>query len=259
MPGGIEAVSIKLPDFWHRAPEVWFARVEAQFGTKKITEDQTKFDYVVSALDMVAAEEIQAILLNPPEENKYPAIKQILVKTYGKTQAEKDAELLNLNGLGDKRPTALLRRINSLNDDPQTLKRALFLSNLPADMRTILAAQNIQDIEKLAEAADNIFDAKTPSMPLVQEVQSETPQQQVPDECNALSGARPKSYQPRNNTRPRPHRRFSGGSPAIPSNPNVCFFHSKFGIEARRCQPGCKFAPLVERNQQNSGNAPSSR
>ena len=48
---GIQTASLKLPDFWTDKPEVWFARVESQFGTKGITVDKTKFDYVVSSLD----------------------------------------------------------------------------------------------------------------------------------------------------------------------------------------------------------------
>ena len=62
---GINAVSLKLPDFWTDKPEVWFARVEAQFGTKNINQDQTKFVYVVSSLDNTTAGVVQAILTDP--------------------------------------------------------------------------------------------------------------------------------------------------------------------------------------------------
>ncbi|KAK3773613.1 hypothetical protein RRG08_022322 [Elysia crispata] len=113
----INAASVKIPDFWNTSPEVWFARVEAQFGTKHISQDQTKYDY------------------------------------------DKDNELLNLNGLGDRRPTALLRKINALNDDPRTLKRALFLANLPSEIRNILAGQEFRETEDLAEAADRVWES----------------------------------------------------------------------------------------------------
>ncbi|GFO26708.1 retrovirus-related pol polyprotein from transposon opus [Plakobranchus ocellatus] len=115
----ISAVSLKLPEFWTTSPEVWFARVEAQFGTKNISTDQTKYDYVVSALDVKTAEEVQDVLVNPPDANKYSVLKRTLLKAFGKSQAQRDNELLNLNGLGDRKPTALLRKINALNEDPQ--------------------------------------------------------------------------------------------------------------------------------------------
>ena len=96
----IGAVSLKLPEFWTTSPEVWFARVEAQFGTKNISTEQTKYDYIVSALDVKTAEEVQDVLVNPPDANKYSVLKRALLKAFGKSQAQRDNELLNLNGLG---------------------------------------------------------------------------------------------------------------------------------------------------------------
>ena len=77
-----------------------------QFGTKIIRQDQTKYDYVVSALNFKTAEEVHDVLLNPTEVNKYGNLKKTLIKVFGKSQAQRDNELLNLNGLGDRKPTA---------------------------------------------------------------------------------------------------------------------------------------------------------
>ena len=107
---------------------------------------------MVSELDFKTAEEVHDILVNPPAEGRYESLKKALIKVFGKPQAQSDNELLN--GFGDKKPTALLRKSKSLNDDPKTLKKALFLSNLPADVRTIIAGQDFAVLEKLAEAAE---------------------------------------------------------------------------------------------------------
>ena len=144
----VNMVSIELPELWAKSPEVWFSRVEAQFGSKGITQNQTKYDHVISGLDIKRAEKIPLILINPPIDCKCNKLMNALIKTFGKSQNQKDAELLNLNGLGDKRPTALDFKINSLND-PQTLKRELFLANLPSDVRRILAGPNITDTDTL--------------------------------------------------------------------------------------------------------------
>ena len=85
---------------------------------------------MVSALDFKTAVEVHDILVNPPDERMYESHKKTLIKVFGKSQAQRDNELLNLNGLEDKKPAALLRKIYSLNDDPKTFKRSLFLSNL---------------------------------------------------------------------------------------------------------------------------------
>ena len=76
------AVSLKPPDFWKKSPEVWFARVEAQFSTKQITSDQTKYDYIVSILDIDTADEMQSILIHPPNDDKYNTLKNALINIY---------------------------------------------------------------------------------------------------------------------------------------------------------------------------------
>ena len=60
----IQAVAVKLPEFWTDDPEIWFLRAEAQFRSKSIIIDQTKFDYIITALDDRAAAEVKAVLLN---------------------------------------------------------------------------------------------------------------------------------------------------------------------------------------------------
>ena len=229
-PGSqLNAVSIKLPEFWTTSPEVWFARVEAQFGT----QDQTRYDYVVSALDFKTAEEVQDVLVSPPEAEKYTTLKKALIKAFGKSQTQRDSELLNINGLGDRKPTALLRKINDLNDDPQTLKRALFLSNLPADVQSILAGQDFSDIEKLAEAADRVWEARCTS---VHHITQDSGQPSATIESVKRHRAQ----------MTRPVDTNTTSSSHVPSPP-VCFYHLRFGPQARNCQLGCKFSSLLSK------------
>ena len=238
----VSAVSLKLPEFWTKSPEVWFARVESQFNTRGISDDQTRYDYVVSTLDVNTAEEIQAVLVNPPSDNKYNTLKNSLIKTFGKSQSQRDFELLNLNGMGDKRPTALLRKINALNDAPQTLKRALFLSNLPSDIQCILASQNIVDLDQLAEAADRVWETKstvrltdgtTDPRSTISDISSFPSSQR---DSNGISTTNIDAVRFKNN-RPQQNR---WNRPADQAKPFVCFYHTKYG-KAQRCQPGCSF------------------
>ena len=112
----MNATAIKLPSFWQGNPKVWFRQVESVFTTRNpaITTQETKFEYVIQALDNSTAERVQNIILDPPE-NPYDTMKAALIRAFGKTQAEKDQALLGLNGLG------------------------LFLAQLPLDVRRMLA------------------------------------------------------------------------------------------------------------------------
>ena len=75
----VNATAVKLPAFWSGNPDVWFRQVESVFSTRKpaITLQQTKFDYVIQALDNNTADRVQAIILSPPEDT-YDQLKRFL-------------------------------------------------------------------------------------------------------------------------------------------------------------------------------------
>ena len=137
----VSAVAFKAPQFWQTNAKARFISLEASFNTHTppITQDLTKFHHVIQLLDSSTARRVQAVLENPPLVGKYDRLKSALLNAYEATQLQKDQELLNLNGLGDRKPSELLQHMRSLNHDPVTLFRALFLNQLPPEVRRILA------------------------------------------------------------------------------------------------------------------------
>jgi len=236
----VSAVSVKLPEFWPEDPEIWFIRVEAQLRSRSVTQDQTKFDYVVATLDNATAAEVKAVLLNPPTENKYETLKQALLSAFGKSQARKDAELLSISGLGDKTPSSLLRKLESLNNDAETLRRAFFLAQLPSQVRSILALEEFATISDLAKAADRIVEAQNISQATGINYAASVPRQPAP------------RFQ--RNSVPR----FKSAK-----ENHICNYHQRFGTDARNCRPGCIFAKLLSQNsaaeQQGQKNAGAGR
>jgi hypothetical protein len=212
----VSAVSLKLPSFWTTRPEVWFKQVEAQFATRSppITADLTQFNYVVAALDSATAGEVEAVILNPPTNNKYEALKSDLIGAYGKTQAAKDMELLTLSGLGDRKPSSLLRYIQSLNADPTTLLRAVFLAQMPREVRRILASSKATTLHDLAKEADAIVEA-------------------------GVSGLGQESISGVQNPTP------SKAPIVVSTGPFTCMYHKRFKEKARNCIRGCSMSHLV--------------
>ena len=156
--GEIFAVSVKLCDFWSEAPESWFDRADNQFRVRGIKEDATKFSHAVQALSYTQHKEVKALIRNPPKGTSYPALKAALISAFGKTQLDKDTELLNLKHLDNRDPRSVAREIDSLLEDPVSLPRAVMINLLPQDVRVARATVSGLDTHhQVAEQAYKII------------------------------------------------------------------------------------------------------
>ncbi|KAM7306767.1 hypothetical protein ISCGN_010433 [Ixodes scapularis] len=81
--------AVKLPPFSADSPEVWFAQVKAKFSLARITEDRTRYDYVVAHLDSRYANEIRDIFDNPPAANLYQHLKTELTRRLSLSEDQK--------------------------------------------------------------------------------------------------------------------------------------------------------------------------
>ena len=200
------AVSLKLPTFWTSQPEVWFAQAEAQFALRGITADETKYYYVIAALDQPTATRLLDLISSPPTNDKYRALKTRLTDTFGLSKQERASRLLHFRPLGDSKPSTLMDEMLALLGDhpPCLLFNQLFLERLPADIRIQLVDSKIEDLRALAKRADALWECRDASM-----------------ESNAVH-------------RPPPTDGKQLGK-------TFCFYHRKFGNAAKQCRPPCSW------------------
>ena len=69
--------------------------MEAQFATRNITSQRTRFDHVVAALSNEFATEVRDIILSPPEVDAYSKLKDLLIKQTAASE-RKRLQLLSL-------------------------------------------------------------------------------------------------------------------------------------------------------------------
>ncbi len=158
---------MKLPPFWPADPEVWFAQVEAQFATRNIRVQRTKFDHIVASLTPEFAMEVRDLILHPPADSPYDLLKQQLIKRTTASEQRKLQQLFSTEDLGDRKPSQLLRRLQQLLGDWSTtfdpaLFRELFLQRLPSHVRMVLASTaDTVSIDQLADLAGKIMEVAT--------------------------------------------------------------------------------------------------
>lgn len=250
----VAAVSIKLPPFWPTDPTVWFLQVEAQFNTRGITNQKTRFDYVISSLSPEIACEVRDLLLRPPPDSPYDVLKTELIKRTAASEQRKLQQLISGEELGDRKPTQLLRRMQQLlgdhlGDTPEqnAFLKELFLQRLPANVRMVLAsADGTTDLGKLAHMADKIVEVANP--PTIAAVSNDTEVQQLKAEVTRLADLVATLTQPhprRGRSRSRSHRTRSPAPRDAQQQPQdsqtVCWYHTKFGEAARKCQEPCNW------------------
>ena len=158
------AVALKLPVFWTQQPQVWFLQTEAQFNIRKKADDTTKYYYVVSSLDQSTAGQITDFLAQPPSHNKYEAVKERLLETFGLSKRDRAQSLLHLQPLGDRKPSQLMEEMLTLLGEHSCcfLSEQLFLEQL--DRQLQVANENFSNPRALAAKADVFWNVKCQSM-----------------------------------------------------------------------------------------------
>ncbi len=219
----VAAVSVKLPTFWTERAEVWFAQVEAQFAIRNVTSDQTRFYYVVQALDQDTATRVLDLLRQPPQADKYHTLKRRLLDTFTLSEAQRAGHLLHMPGLGDSRPSQLMDKMLALLGDhePCFLFREIFMQQLPSHIRAHLTQAKITDCREMALAADALLTDTGPIINLIHNRSHHGGNKPKP----------PRMLSARTNINYAPH----------PDDSDICYFHHRFGDAARQCRPPCNY------------------
>ena len=274
----VSAVSLKLPPYWPNDPAVWFAQVEAQFLTRNITAQDTKFAYVVSTLGQDIAQEIRDLIIAPPTDQQYDKLKTELIKRTALSDKARLNQLLMTETLGDRKPSQLLRKMRQLLGDrplEDGILRQLFLQRLPTNVQLILAStSDTVSTDDLASLADKILEVAPPQHSIaaitakpaqnaatttkneIQDLRNQlaTLTTQLQSVVNQLQISPPQSRSRGRSPTPArsPSRPRSGATP--PTTHAYCWYHFRFGASARKCNPPCAFTTSATPTSQNQEN-----
>ncbi|XP_064482031.1 uncharacterized protein LOC135394899 [Ornithodoros turicata] len=270
--------AIRLPPYIRSHPDLWFQQAESQFALGGITTQSTRYHHILSVLSEDVLLEVSDVISSPPLQDPHDALKRAVISRVLPSDRQRLHELFSKEPLGDRKHSQLVRYMQQILrtaafDDK--LFRELFLSKLPHAVQLALSVTEETDIASLATRADKAMelfsDSCYPSALAALEgthyfsSSPSAPSQHLPQHASSVSAAESSDLASLREEvrriadileRSGPHDRTSSGpdrstqrrraarSPTPPTSPptrrrHLCWFHSRFGRRARRCESPC--------------------
>jgi hypothetical protein len=287
----VSRVGMRMPEFTPTDPELWFNIVDRSFLAAGITADATKFGYALTAIGPRYTLEVRDIIMSPPAERSYETLKAELIKRLSLSQEHKTRRLLEHEEIGDRKPSQFLRHLRGLAGSVvgDGVLRTIWLSRLPACLQPHLVTRTQDTVDQLADIADVLMEATRastlqvaetarPALPQIAASDSAVStearfnaciaqlrlslQQEMTEQLTAIRRSIEAIREDRpsrdrragdrlgGGRRPRSRSRSRGSGHA--SN-GLCYYHWRFGPDARRCEAPCSA------QQSSQGNAVAHR
>lgn len=282
-----QAISVKLIPFWPNSPHTWFIQAEAQFKISSVSSESSRYYHVLAALPQEIIESIIDFVQSPPEKDLYTSIKNLLIERHSLSVEKRIEKLISNEDIGDRKPSDFYRSLKQLAGSSNTigdpLIRKLWLRRLPHAINIALIPQADKEINDVILLADKIWEAtQLPNVSQVASTSFSDPFTMFNQELNEIKGMlnrlnlqdqwsnnfnhhsrsmnqdqRSRNYSRNahsgNRFNYRSHNRSHNRSLSRhKSNSNNCWYHRKFGMQARKCVTPCSFN--IPNNSINSKN-----
>jgi hypothetical protein len=178
--------------------------------------------------------------IQPGANDAYERLKERLTDSYAKTRWQQAFALIKHPDLGDRRPSALMDEMLALlptgarSDD--TIFLALFLLRLPTSMRDHLAAADHKTAADMARHAVTIWDSRAGESA----VAAVTAPVEAVAARSPIRDSRCRSPDRRQQGGQRQQRRQTPG-PDRRRDQSLCYYHSRFGKKANKCEAPCSW------------------
>ncbi|XP_015111024.1 uncharacterized protein LOC107037150 [Diachasma alloeum] len=263
----IGRVALQLGEFTPEDPELFFSIADRSFHAAGITSEATKFGHICGKLfKSKHAFEVRDIILNLPLENSYTHLKMELIKCLSSSQEEKTRRLLEGAEMRNMKPSHFLHHLRNLAGAsfPDDTLRTLWITRLPADVQALLATQRNSALEDAAELADKTIQILKSRIPPVAPQIAETSAHGIEallslklsqlaltldEKLNSMRDEIESLKRTRRADRGHPggggFRRSRSRSRSKHRQPGIdgpCWYHWRFGHQARTCMQPCNFA-----------------
>ncbi|KAK2578836.1 hypothetical protein KPH14_012191 [Odynerus spinipes] len=132
---------------------------EEEEGNEEEVEENEEEERITH-LNRKALTLVRDIVHDPPSERKFETLKRRALDVFEEADESKLRRLLRGHEIGDEKPTAFLQKLRNLSSGQcnDSVLKSLFMEQMPENVRAILAASGVVDLQKLATTADKIVE-----------------------------------------------------------------------------------------------------
>jgi hypothetical protein len=242
----VAAAAIRLPEFYADSPQSWFDCLDSTFATANITQSITKFHWAVSKLPFSLIATVRPLSRDPTAvSDPYKELQELLLRSYGLSDEQMTNKWLDYPMCGDTRPSVLWDNLTALQ--PASMKDAqtsLFLHKLPRHISNLINPRAFNTTEEMIQRCNVLWMAQTPeeaaSAAAAAAAAVAVPSQQSPFRNSRRS---PSPFRRKTTSGDKSGRRLSPtpGAAKGGRSDGLCFYHSRFGNKAHKCEKGCSY------------------
>lgn len=279
-----KVIKFVLPTFDAKDVKTWFQAADLILKANNIQTEDDKFAALLQYLDSSVMTHISDVMTHENMDNRFTAAKEKLIKVYGKSRDEEIQMLLKGAKIEEKKPSLILSKLSAIAGPKfdQSLLRSIWFEKLPIRTREILTINTDMELDKQADLADRLMATyetaeasvsyiapvippnttvplptnSTPPTPgwdvvisMLAELRADinAVRNETREHSRRSNRDNSQRYRNRSQTPFRRNRSQSRGRPQMFDD--ICWYHNKFGNNARNCDPACRH--YSKENQKN--------
>ena len=242
------------------SPAAWFVVFEAGLYCHSIHSDDTKYFQLLSHLPKDILHLVELLLLNPPKEGKYDAVKKLILDETAITSKQVVYQLCSRKMRADEKPSVLLREVKLLTENriDESLLREFWLRMLPSSLQMLLSILHNKPLDEVAAAADAVAECfSSIDSPAILPATNDKPIHAsdslaistLSKTTRASCVSNTRSVSPCTSQAKKAGKIFEKAPLISANNPKIslrhvrrnkfCWFHTNFGSRALRCRTPC--------------------
>lgn len=213
----------------------------------------------MAALPQEVIEKVYDIVRNPPADNKYNGLKDILIKRLSMSEEKRISPILYHQEIGDRSPSDFHRHLTQLAGSDESLKtlvNKIWADRLPTPVDTTVISLMGQGVsqEIYLQTADRVWE-KSSSRSRISAIQNPLPichatvchspppqndqgNKRLLTEIESIVAKYTSKRQKSSNFNST-NKKSNSPPPNKSNSDRVCWYHKKYGHNAKKCQAPC--------------------